>query len=221
MMGVSSTTASTSLPRSPLGTFGGSPRRWLSTFRPSATTTRALHHRSSRRQTTCTSAFWEAPKAPPPRRMWGCVRMWTRRGKLGLTARKPRRLPHVLEAWRHAFPSRSATTPPRSPPQTNTATSGRWLNLQTKAGPVLHPRTIPLGAPTKRAPQRELGAESCGYTVLGVSKDPANPHKFIDKHGLGFDLLCDEELNVHHAFGVWAPRNSWAENSTARTGPRL
>ena len=46
-----------------------------------------------------------------------------------------------------------------------------------------------------------------GYNVLGVSKDPAKSHhKFIDKHGLGFDLLCDEELNVHHAFGVWGPK---------------
>ena len=53
-----------------------------------------------------------------------------------------------------------------------------------------------------------LGAlKAAGYTVLGVSKDPAKSHhKFIDKHGLGFDLLCDEELNVHHAFGVWGPK---------------
>ena len=37
-----------------------------------------------------------------------------------------------------------------------------------------------------------------GYSVLGVSKDPAKSHvKFIDKFGLKFDLLCDEELSVH------------------------
>jgi len=43
-----------------------------------------------------------------------------------------------------------------------------------------------------------------GYSVLGVSKDPAASHvKFIDKFGLKFDLLCDEELSVHHAYGVW------------------
>ena len=53
-----------------------------------------------------------------------------------------------------------------------------------------------------------LGAlKAAGYKVLGVSKDPAKSHhKFIDKYGLGFDLLCDEELNVHHAFGVWGPK---------------
>lgn len=46
-----------------------------------------------------------------------------------------------------------------------------------------------------------------GYTVLGVSKDPAKSHhKFIDKYSLKFDLLCDEDLSVHHAFGVWGPK---------------
>ena len=27
--------------------------------------------------------------------------------------------------------------------------------------------------------------------------------KFIDKFVLQFDLLCDEELDVHNAYGVW------------------
>ena len=46
-----------------------------------------------------------------------------------------------------------------------------------------------------------------GYNVLGVSKDPAKSHnKFIDKFGLKFDLLCDEDLSVHHAYGVWGPK---------------
>jgi thioredoxin-dependent peroxiredoxin len=46
-----------------------------------------------------------------------------------------------------------------------------------------------------------------GYAVLGVSKDPAKSHqKFIDKFGLKFDLLCDEDLSVHQAYGVWGPK---------------
>ena len=46
-----------------------------------------------------------------------------------------------------------------------------------------------------------------GYNVLGVSKDPAKSHhKFIDKFGLKFDLLCDEDLSVHRAYGVWGPK---------------
>jgi len=43
-----------------------------------------------------------------------------------------------------------------------------------------------------------------GYVVLGVSKDPAKSHqKFIEKFGLQFDLLCDEDLVLHHSYGVW------------------
>ena len=50
----------------------------------------------------------------------------------------------------------------------------------------------------------ETSLSKAGYKVLGVSKDPAKSHlKFIDKFGLQFDLLCDEELHVHNAYGVW------------------
>ncbi|MFJ7921640.1 thioredoxin-dependent thiol peroxidase [Lysinibacillus fusiformis] len=40
--------------------------------------------------------------------------------------------------------------------------------------------------------------------VLGVSPDDANKHtKFIDKHGLPFSLLVDEDHAVAEAYGVW------------------
>ncbi|EWH30806.1 thioredoxin-dependent thiol peroxidase [Lysinibacillus sphaericus] len=40
--------------------------------------------------------------------------------------------------------------------------------------------------------------------VLGVSQDDANKHtKFIDKHGLPFSLLVDEDHAVAEAYGVW------------------
>ena len=53
---------------------------------------------------------------------------------------------------------------------------------------------------------RDALAEA-GYSILGVSKDPAKSHqKFIDKFNLKFDLLCDEELSVHFAYGVWGPK---------------
>lgn len=46
-----------------------------------------------------------------------------------------------------------------------------------------------------------------GYQVLGVSPDPAKSHnKFIEKFGLKFDLLCDEDKAIHHAYGVWGPK---------------
>jgi len=40
--------------------------------------------------------------------------------------------------------------------------------------------------------------------VLGVSPDNAQKHtKFIDKHGLPFSLLVDEDHAVAEAYGVW------------------
>lgn len=40
--------------------------------------------------------------------------------------------------------------------------------------------------------------------VLGVSPDDAQKHtKFIDKHGLPFSLLVDEDHAVAEAYGVW------------------
>ena len=46
--------------------------------------------------------------------------------------------------------------------------------------------------------------EAAGIAVLGVSPDPVAKHvKFTDKHDLKIDLLADEDLAVHKAFGVW------------------
>ncbi|HBF12352.1 MAG TPA: thioredoxin-dependent thiol peroxidase [Deltaproteobacteria bacterium] len=40
--------------------------------------------------------------------------------------------------------------------------------------------------------------------VLGVSFDDEKSHqKFIDKHGLGFDLLVDADKKVTNAYGVY------------------
>lgn len=40
--------------------------------------------------------------------------------------------------------------------------------------------------------------------VLGISPDDAKKHtKFIDKHGLPFSLLVDEDHAVAEAYGVW------------------
>jgi peroxiredoxin Q/BCP len=43
--------------------------------------------------------------------------------------------------------------------------------------------------------------------VLGVSKDaPAAQKKFQEKYQLPFPLLCDPELTVHKAWGVWGKK---------------
>ena len=46
--------------------------------------------------------------------------------------------------------------------------------------------------------------EDRGFKIFGVSADSINSHqKFIDKHGLPFTLLADEDKSLIKAFGVW------------------
>jgi len=46
--------------------------------------------------------------------------------------------------------------------------------------------------------------QSQGAVVLGVSPDDTESHqKFIEKHGLNFDLLSDTDHQLADAFGVW------------------
>ncbi|MDP6011367.1 MAG: peroxiredoxin [Candidatus Poseidoniaceae archaeon] len=50
------------------------------------------------------------------------------------------------------------------------------------------------------------------YIVLGVSKDSAKSHdKFISNHGLNFPILMDEELKLHHSFGVWREKMNYGK----------
>jgi peroxiredoxin Q/BCP len=47
-------------------------------------------------------------------------------------------------------------------------------------------------------------------TILGISKDSLDSHKsFIQKYGLNFTLLSDEELKVHHLYGTWKEKNMY------------
>ncbi|MCL7753167.1 thioredoxin-dependent thiol peroxidase [Polaribacter sp. Z022] len=46
-----------------------------------------------------------------------------------------------------------------------------------------------------------------GYAILGVSADSAKRQQnWIDKHGLQFPLLVDEDKAVINAFNVWGPK---------------
>ena len=53
--------------------------------------------------------------------------------------------------------------------------------------------------------QKEL--QDKNVVVLGVSPDPVKRlPKFIEKHGLNFTLLSDEDHAIADAFGVWGPK---------------
>jgi len=50
------------------------------------------------------------------------------------------------------------------------------------------------------------------WTVVGVSTDPAKSHeKFIDKHGLPFDLIVDEDAELHTLYGTWREKSMYGK----------
>ena len=54
--------------------------------------------------------------------------------------------------------------------------------------------------------------QGAGYVVLGVSKDklPAL-QKFAQNENLGFPLLSDEDLSVHHAYGAFGEKSMYGK----------
>lgn len=67
---------------------------------------------------------------------------------------------------------------------------------------------------------------ACGAQVLGLSPDsPARHRKFIQKEGLNFPLLSDEDHKVAEAYGVWKQKSMYGrtymgiERTTFIIGP--
>lgn len=62
--------------------------------------------------------------------------------------------------------------------------------------------------------------KSAGYEVLGISSDSVKSHqKFIEKHGLPFTLIADEDKSVHEKYGTWVEKKMYGKTfmGTART----
>jgi peroxiredoxin Q/BCP len=54
------------------------------------------------------------------------------------------------------------------------------------------------------------GFEKIGAKVYGVSPDDSASHlKFIDKHHLKIELLCDETHKVMKKYGAWGEKNMY------------
>ena len=54
--------------------------------------------------------------------------------------------------------------------------------------------------------------QKAGYEVLGVSSDSAKKHQnFINKYGLPFDLLVDENQEVQQTYGVWGEKKMYGK----------
>ncbi|WP_309081959.1 thioredoxin-dependent thiol peroxidase [Zhihengliuella sp.] len=51
---------------------------------------------------------------------------------------------------------------------------------------------------------------SAGYRVLGISPDsPAKLKKFVEKEGLTFPLLSDEDHRTAEAYGAWGEKKNY------------
>lgn len=75
---------------------------------------------------------------------------------------------------------------------------------------------------------RDLQAEfdNQNAVILGISPDPSGDHQaFIEKFGLPFTLLCDEDKAVMTAYGAWGEKNMYGKisvgviRSTVLIGP--
>lgn len=68
--------------------------------------------------------------------------------------------------------------------------------------------------------------EDAGAVVIGMSPDSTKKHdKFKAKHGIGIDLVADEERTALEAYGVWAEKSMYGrkymgvERTTFLIGP--
>lgn len=53
---------------------------------------------------------------------------------------------------------------------------------------------------------------AAGYTVLGVSKDaPAKLASFVERDGLTFPLLSDEDLSVHQRYSAYGEKKLYGK----------
>lgn len=69
-----------------------------------------------------------------------------------------------------------------------------------------YPKDMTPGCTTEACDFRDAYEDfsSLNAVILGVSMDDANRHtKFIEKHGLPFSLLVDEDHAVAEKYGVW------------------
>ena len=75
-----------------------------------------------------------------------------------------------------------------------------------------YPKDMTPGCTTEACDFRDQheNFEELDAVILGVSPDPIDKHhKFIDKHGLPFLLLADEDHSVAEEYGVWKLKKLW------------
>ena len=99
--------------------------------------------------------------------------------------------------------------------------AGETVSLQDFAGKkyvvlYFYPKDMPPGCTTQACDFRDAEADfsALNAVILGVSADSEDQHnKFIEKHGLPFSLLVDEDHQVAEDYGVWVEKNVYGKKS--------
>jgi thioredoxin-dependent peroxiredoxin len=98
------------------------------------------------------------------------------------------------------------------------ASNGDMVKLSDYRGKnvvlYFYPKDMTPGCTTEACDFRDehKNFEELDTVILGVSPDPIGRHeKFIEKHGLPFLLLADEEHKVAESYGVWKLKKNFGK----------
>ncbi|SDH43729.1 peroxiredoxin Q/BCP [Alteribacillus persepolensis] len=105
-----------------------------------------------------------------------------------------------------------------APDFTLPASNGERVSLSDYRGKnvilYFYPKDMTPGCTTEACDFRDhkQDFDDANTVILGVSPDPVKKHqKFIDKHGLPFLLLADEEKEAAEAYGVWQLKKNFGK----------
>jgi thioredoxin-dependent peroxiredoxin len=106
----------------------------------------------------------------------------------------------------------------KAPEFTLPANDGKAINLSDYKGKYVvlyfYPKDMTPGCTTQACDFRDQkeSFEELDAVILGVSPDPVDRHeKFIDKHGLTFHLLADEDHKIAEEYGVWKLKKNFGK----------
>lgn len=105
-----------------------------------------------------------------------------------------------------------------APDLTLPATGNKEITLSDYKGSTIvlyfYPKDMTPGCTTQACDFRDQSAlfKEQGAVVIGISPDPVDRHeKFMEKHGLSFPLLADEELKAANAYDVWRLKKNFGK----------
>jgi peroxiredoxin Q/BCP len=115
-------------------------------------------------------------------------------------------------------PSEGQVAPDFTLPVTDPSGSGASLTLSSLTSkPVVlffYPKDDTSGCTTEAIDFTGAKGEfdKLGVVLIGMSPDPLKKHfKFKDKHGLGMELVSDEDKKTLEAYGVWVEKSMYGK----------